>query len=49
MGSITAQPAEEMRGERCDALARGPVTSFLSRRYRLQGFKVGADIPAHIK
>jgi len=25
--------------------ARGPVTSFLSLRYRLQGFKVGADIP----
>jgi hypothetical protein len=25
-------------------LARGPVTSFLSLRYRLQNFKVGADI-----
>ena len=24
--------------------ARGPVTSFLSLRYRLQSFKVGADI-----
>lgn len=23
---------------------RGPVTSFLSLRYRLQSFKVGADI-----
>jgi hypothetical protein len=34
MGSITAEPAEEMRGERWDA-RRGPVTSFLSLRYRL--------------
>jgi hypothetical protein len=25
--------------------ARGPVTSFLSIRYRLQSFKVGAEIP----
>jgi hypothetical protein len=24
--------------------ARGPVTSFLSIRYRLQSFKVGAEI-----
>jgi hypothetical protein len=43
MGSITAQPAEEMRGERWDA-RRGPVTIFLSLRYRLQSFKVGAEI-----
>ncbi len=44
MVGITAESAKEMRGERWDALARGPVTSFLSLRYRLQSFKVGADI-----
>jgi hypothetical protein len=43
MGSITAEPAEEMRGERGDAW-RDPVTSFLSLRYRRQSFKVAADI-----
>jgi hypothetical protein len=44
MDSITAQPAEEMRGERWDARRAGPVTSFLSLRCRLQIFKVGADM-----
>ena len=29
----------------CPAL--GPVTSFLSLRYRLQSFKVGAEVPHH--
>jgi hypothetical protein len=32
-----------MRREHWDA-RRGPVTSFLPLRYRLQSFKVGADI-----
>jgi hypothetical protein len=41
--SITVQPAEEMRDERWDPGAR-PVTRFLPLRYRLQGFKVRADI-----
>jgi hypothetical protein len=42
MGSITAEPAEEMRSD-WDA-RRDPVTSFLSLRYRLQSFKVAADV-----
>jgi hypothetical protein len=40
--AFTAEPAEEMRGERADA-RRGPVTRFLSLRYRWQSFKVAAD------
>jgi hypothetical protein len=43
MDSITVQSAEEMRGERWDPGAR-PVTRCLPLRYRLQGFKVRADI-----
>jgi hypothetical protein len=43
MGSFTAQPAEEMPGDIRMPGAR-PVTSFLFLRYRLQSFKVGADI-----
>ena len=42
MGSITAEPAEEMRSD-WDA-RRDPVTIFIPR-YRLQSFKVAADIP----
>ena len=42
-GSFTAQPAEECL-VKLGCPARGPVTSFLSLRYRLQSFKVGADI-----
>jgi hypothetical protein len=42
MGCITAEPVEEMRSD-WDA-RRDPVTSFLSLRYRLQCFKVAADI-----
>jgi hypothetical protein len=34
VGCITAEPLKELRGERWDA-RRGPVTSFLSLRYRL--------------
>jgi hypothetical protein len=40
MGSFTAQPAEEMRGERWDARRAAQSRAF----YRLQSFKVGADI-----
>jgi hypothetical protein len=43
MGSFTAQPAEEMPSDVGMPGAR-PVTSFLFLRYRLQSFKVGADI-----
>jgi hypothetical protein len=43
MGSFTAQPAEEMPSD-VGMPARGPVTRFLFLRYRLQSFKVGADI-----
>lgn len=39
MGGFTAQPAEEIL-----VTLGGPVTSFLSLRYRLKSFKVGADI-----
>jgi hypothetical protein len=42
-GQHRSRVAEEMRGEHWDA-RRGPVTSFLPLRYRLQSFKVGADI-----
>jgi hypothetical protein len=41
-GSITAEPAEEMRAER--GMPGAPVTSFLSLRYCRQSFKVAADI-----
>jgi len=47
MGSFTAQLAEEVRGERWDARRAAPVTSILFLRYRLQSFKVGADILDH--
>ena len=43
MGSFTACPAEEMPSD-VGMPARGPVTSFLFLRYRLQRFKVGVDI-----
>jgi hypothetical protein len=43
LGSITTQPVEEMRGERWDA-RRDPVTSILSLRYRLDSFRIAADI-----
>ena len=43
MGSFTAQPAEEMPSD-VGMPERGPVTSFLFLRYRLQSFKVGAEI-----
>jgi hypothetical protein len=43
MGSFTAHPAEEMPSDVGVPGAR-PVTSFLFLRYRLQSFKVGAEI-----
>jgi hypothetical protein len=43
MGSFTADPAEEMPSDVGMPGAR-PVTSFLFLRYRLQSFKVGAEI-----
>ena len=43
MASLAAQHPEAMLDE-LDARP-GPVTRFLFLRYRLQGFKVGADIP----
>jgi hypothetical protein len=46
MGSFTAQPAEEMPSD-VERPAAGPVTSVLFLRYRLQSFKVGADILNH--
>ncbi len=45
MGSFTAHPAEEMPGDVRMPGERGPITSFLFLRYRLQSLKVGADIP----
>jgi hypothetical protein len=42
MGRVTAQPAECLVTLGCST--RGKVTSFLFLRYRLQSFKVGADI-----
>jgi len=44
MGSITAQPAEEMRGERWDARRAAQSRSFYPFVTRLQSFKVGAEI-----
>ena len=43
MGNFTASPAEDMPSD-VGMPARGPVTSFLFLCYRLQSFKVGADI-----
>jgi hypothetical protein len=39
------EPQEEMLMGTSGCRAPGPVTSFLFIRYRLQSFKVGAEIP----
>jgi len=39
------EPQEEMPGGTLGCPAPGPVTSFLFIRYRLQSFKVGAEVP----
>ena len=43
MGRVAAQPAEGMRGERCDA-RRAVQSRALFLRYRLHSFKVEADV-----
>ena len=43
MGSFTAHPVEEMPMT-LGCPPRGPVTSLLFLRYRLQSFKLGAEI-----
>ena len=44
MGSVTADLREKMTSD-VGMLGTRPVTSFLFLRYRVQGLKVGADIP----
>jgi hypothetical protein len=46
MGSLTAHPVEETPSDVGMPGAR-PVTNFLFLRYRLQSFKVGAEILHH--